>query len=56
VLAALAALKGVRLTRLSGSGPTCFALFPSEEEAKLAAGELAAARPSWWVAAGALEA
>jgi 4-diphosphocytidyl-2-C-methyl-D-erythritol kinase len=55
VLAGLAALKGVRLARLSGSGPTCFALFPAEEEANRAAGELAAARPSWWIAAGALE-
>jgi 4-diphosphocytidyl-2-C-methyl-D-erythritol kinase len=54
VLAALAALEGVRLARLSGSGPTCFALLSSEEEAKRAAGELAAARPSWWIAAGAL--
>src|SRR5262245_39794595 len=56
VLAGLASLRGVRLASLSGSGPTCFALFPSEDGAKLAAGELAAAHPSWWIAAGALEA
>jgi 4-diphosphocytidyl-2-C-methyl-D-erythritol kinase len=56
VLAALAALERVRLARLSGSGPTCFALFPSEEEAKRAAGALNAAHPSWWIASGALEA
>src|SRR4029453_9619698 len=56
VLAALPALKGARLAGLSGSGPTCFALFPTEDDAKLAAGELAAAHPSWWIAAGALEA
>jgi 4-diphosphocytidyl-2-C-methyl-D-erythritol kinase len=56
VLAALAALKGVRLARLSGSGPTCFALLPSEQDAKRAAGDLAVARPSWWIASGALEA
>ena len=56
VLAALAALRGVRLARLSGSGPTCFALLPSEQEAKRAAGELAAAHPAWWIASGALEA
>jgi 4-diphosphocytidyl-2-C-methyl-D-erythritol kinase len=56
VLPALAALRGVRLARLSGSGPTCFALLPSEQEAKRAAGELAAARPSWWIASGALDA
>ena len=56
VLGALAALRGVRLARLSGSGPTCFALLPSEQEAKRAAGELAAAHPAWWIASGALEA
>jgi 4-diphosphocytidyl-2-C-methyl-D-erythritol kinase len=56
VLAGLAALKGVRLARLSGSGPTCFALLPSEQEAKRTAGELAAAHPAWWIASGALEA
>jgi 4-diphosphocytidyl-2-C-methyl-D-erythritol kinase len=54
VLAVLAAIKGVRLARLSGSGPTCFALFPSEEEAKRAAGALAGAHPHWWIASGAL--
>jgi 4-diphosphocytidyl-2-C-methyl-D-erythritol kinase len=56
VLAALAALRGVRFARLSGSGPTCFALLPSEEDAKRAAGELADAHPAWWIASGALEA
>lgn len=56
VLAALGALEGARLARLSGSGPTCFALFPSEQEARRAASLLAAAHPAWWVASGALEA
>jgi 4-diphosphocytidyl-2-C-methyl-D-erythritol kinase len=56
VLRALAALRGVRLARLSGSGPTCFALLPSEQEAKRAAAELGAAHPAWWIASGALEA
>ena len=55
VLAALASLQGVRLARLSGSGPTCFALLATEEEAKEAAALLAAAHPAWWIAAGALE-
>lgn len=54
VLAALSALQGVRLTGLSGSGPTCFALFATQDEAKRAAAGLAAAHPRWWVAAGAL--
>jgi 4-diphosphocytidyl-2-C-methyl-D-erythritol kinase len=51
VLAALLALPGVRLARLSGSGPTCFALFSTEAEAKLAAAELAGEHPGWWIAA-----
>jgi 4-diphosphocytidyl-2-C-methyl-D-erythritol kinase len=55
VLAALSALQGVRLARLSGSGPTCFALLASEEEAKRTAARLATDYPAWWIAAGALE-
>jgi 4-diphosphocytidyl-2-C-methyl-D-erythritol kinase len=54
VLAALLALPGVRLARLSGSGPTCFALFATEAEAMQASAELAAQRPDWWIAASSL--
>lgn len=54
VLAALLALDGVRLARLSGSGPTCFALFASEHDAKHAGARLAAKFPNWWIAASAL--
>jgi 4-diphosphocytidyl-2-C-methyl-D-erythritol kinase len=54
VLAALLALPGVCLARLSGSGPTCFALFATEEEAMQALAELAAQRPAWWIAASVL--
>ena len=54
VLAALRALDGVRLARLSGSGATCFALFASESDAKLAGARLVAEFPNWWVAASAL--
>ena len=54
VLDRLSRLTGARLVRLSGSGPTCFALFASEYEAKRAGAELAAARPEWWVAASTL--
>jgi len=50
VLAALKGLDGARLVRLSGSGPTCFALFATEAEAKRAAATMATAQPSWWVA------
>ncbi len=56
VLVALSALEGVRLARVSGSGPTCFALFATEVEAERAATGLVAAHPNWWVAAGALPA
>ena len=51
VLAALDGLPGCRLARMSGSGPTCFALFDTADEAKAGAHALAAARPDWWVAA-----
>lgn len=53
-LAALGALKGARLARLSGSGPACFALFASPEEAERDGAALAAVQPDWWVASGAL--
>jgi 4-diphosphocytidyl-2-C-methyl-D-erythritol kinase len=52
VLAALRALPGARLARLSGSGATCFALFDDEATAAAAAELLAAAHPSWWIASG----
>jgi 4-diphosphocytidyl-2-C-methyl-D-erythritol kinase len=54
VLAALSALPSVRLARLSGSGPTCFALFATEDQARRAADGLAAKHPTWWIAASSL--
>jgi len=51
VLMALRALSGVRLARMSGSGPTCFALFRSLGEAQAAARSLGTARKDWWVQA-----
>lgn len=56
VLAALSRLSGVRVARLSGSGPTCFALFATEEQARRAAAALAERHSSWWIAASALDA
>jgi 4-diphosphocytidyl-2-C-methyl-D-erythritol kinase len=50
VLVALEALPGARLSRMSGSGSTCFALFATADDAKAAAGQLAATRQDWWVA------
>ena len=56
VLCALAALQGARLARLSGSGPTCFALFATPGEARHEAEALAWSHPTWWIAASRLEA
>jgi 4-diphosphocytidyl-2-C-methyl-D-erythritol kinase len=49
VLMSLRALPGVRLARMSGSGPTCFALFRSFGEASAEARRLQAERKDWWV-------
>ena len=54
VLAALRALPGCRLARMSGSGATCFALFAAAAAAIEGAKTLAAAQPQWWVRATAL--
>lgn len=51
VLAALRRCHGAHLARLSGSGPTCFALFAAEDEAKRAAAELRAVHSNWWIEA-----
>lgn len=55
VLDELAALPGAKLTRMSGGGPTCFALFDTADAAKQAAAKLITRRPAWWVAASKLE-
>ena len=49
VLGALSALPGARLVRMSGSGPTCFALFASTNEAAAAARLLQTERRDWWI-------
>lgn len=51
VLAALAAVPGCALARMSGSGPTCFGLFPDAAAARAAALGLRARHPGWWIAA-----
>ena len=51
VLAALAALPGCVLARLSGSGATCFGLFADEAAARAAESKLREAQPGWWVTA-----
>ena len=50
-LAALAGAPGCALARMSGSGATCFGLFPSDAAAAGAAAGIAAANPDWWVEA-----
>jgi 4-diphosphocytidyl-2-C-methyl-D-erythritol kinase len=49
MLAALRGLPGVRLARMSGSGPTCFALFGSQTQASAAAQRIKSERKNWWV-------
>jgi 4-diphosphocytidyl-2-C-methyl-D-erythritol kinase len=49
VLDALSAESGALLSRMSGSGSTCFALFSDAAESKAAAVRLGAAHKEWWV-------
>lgn len=42
---------GCLLARMSGSGPTCFALFESDEAAAAAANDIAEAKKKYWVRA-----
>lgn len=49
VLAALETCEGGVLSRMSGSGATCFALFVDDTAATAAAQRLSASHPGWWV-------
>lgn len=40
---------GAVLARMSGSGATCFGLFPDAAASRAATARIGAARPSWWV-------
>lgn len=51
VLDMLALTPGCLLTRMSGSGATCFGLYQDSETAIAAAGRLTETCPGWWVAA-----
>lgn len=42
---------GAALARMSGSGATCFGLFPDLPSATRAAGRISHAQPGWWVRA-----
>jgi 4-diphosphocytidyl-2-C-methyl-D-erythritol kinase len=50
VQAALEAIPGCHLARMSGSGGTHFGLFANEADAQAAARSLATSYPGWWVA------
>lgn len=54
VLDALWELEGCELARMSGSGATCFGLFPDVEAAKAAVQDLKRAYPDWWISGGLL--
>jgi 4-diphosphocytidyl-2-C-methyl-D-erythritol kinase len=54
VLAACAALPDALIARMSGSGPTCFALFPTVAAAEAGAAALARAEPAWFTWGGGL--
>jgi 4-diphosphocytidyl-2-C-methyl-D-erythritol kinase len=48
ILETLRAAPGALLARLSGSGPTCFAVFAETHEAQAAARAIAQSHPRWW--------
>jgi 4-diphosphocytidyl-2-C-methyl-D-erythritol kinase len=48
-LEAVRALPGARLTRMSGSGATVFALFDTRQAAEAAGRRLAGLYPDWWI-------
>jgi 4-diphosphocytidyl-2-C-methyl-D-erythritol kinase len=49
VLTALAGLPGALFTRMSGSGATCFALFPDDESCKRGGTILSKVKSGWWI-------
>jgi len=51
VLTALKCVPSCAVSRMSGSGGTCFGLFESLIEAEKAAAEIKRAHPDWWVVA-----
>jgi len=51
VRATLQALAGCRLAQMSGSGPTCFGLYGTADEARSAAQIISTNHPHWWAVA-----
>jgi 4-diphosphocytidyl-2-C-methyl-D-erythritol kinase len=54
VLSALHASEGALLARMSGSGATCFAIYPDSGKAQAASDKIRRDHPGWWVHAGVL--
>jgi 4-diphosphocytidyl-2-C-methyl-D-erythritol kinase len=54
VISALSASNGAWLTRMSGSGATCFAIYENTADAGRAAEKIRHDHPEWWVHAGTL--
>jgi 4-diphosphocytidyl-2-C-methyl-D-erythritol kinase len=52
ILAALGQTPECLLSRMSGSGATCFGLYPNRSAARRAASTILAAHPDWWVVPG----
>lgn len=52
VLDVIEEMPGCLLSRMSGSGATCFGLFETQQEAESAKEALEKARAEWWVACG----
>ena len=50
VLTAIATLPGALFTRMSGSGATCFGIFPDDDCCARAANALKSVHPGWWIA------
>lgn len=55
VLQALTALPQCGLARMSGSGATCFGIFPDDTACQTAQSALAKTHPNWWIQATTLE-
>ncbi|UWQ84215.1 4-(cytidine 5'-diphospho)-2-C-methyl-D-erythritol kinase [Leisingera caerulea] len=51
VLSDLRSSRQALLARMSGSGATCFALYPTKKAAHMAAYEVGAEHPGWWCSA-----
>jgi 4-diphosphocytidyl-2-C-methyl-D-erythritol kinase len=50
VLKAISALPGALMTRMSGSGATCFGIFADDDCCRRAAESLKVRQPGWWIA------